>query len=141
MGIWYLDSSALVKLVAVEAHSAAMYRWQEEAEARLVTCDLGEAEVLRAVRRVDTALLDRARAVLSTIDIVPLDEFVDASEALRLAGLLVDHVGEHDARTDRVDRDAVLTDLSCGGFHEAVDRMFVGDITSDSWFTVLSFYR
>ena len=73
MGIWYLDSSALVKLVAVEAHSAAMYRWQEEAEARLVTCDLGEAEVLRAVRRVDTALLDRARAVLSTIDIVPLD--------------------------------------------------------------------
>ena len=73
MGIWYLDSSALVKLVAVEAHSAAMYRWQEEAEARLVTCDLGEAEVLRAVRRVDTALIDRARAVLSTIDIVPLD--------------------------------------------------------------------
>lgn len=73
MGIWYLDSSALVKLVAVEAHSAAMYRWQEEAEARLVTCDLGEAEVLRAVRRVDTALMDRARAVLSTIDIVPLD--------------------------------------------------------------------
>ena len=50
-----------------------MYRWQEEAEARLVTCDLGEAEVLRAVRRVDTALMDRARAVLSTIDIVPLD--------------------------------------------------------------------
>jgi len=73
MGIWYLDSSALVKLVAVEAHSAAMYRWQEEAAARLVTCDLGEAELLRAVRRVDTALMDRARAVLSTIDIVPLD--------------------------------------------------------------------
>lgn len=50
-----------------------MYRWQEEAEARLVTCDLGEPDVLRAVRRVDTALIDHARAVLSTIDIVPLD--------------------------------------------------------------------
>jgi len=62
-----------VKLVAAEEHSAAMYRWQEEAEARLVTSDLGEAEVLRAVRRVDTGLMDRARAVLSTIDIVPLD--------------------------------------------------------------------
>lgn len=62
-----------MKLVAVEEHSAAMYRWQEEAEARLVTSDLGEAEVLRAVRRVDADLIDRAQAVLRTMDIVPLD--------------------------------------------------------------------
>ncbi len=62
-----------MKLVAAEVHSSAMYHWQEEAGDRLVTSDLGEAEVLRAVRRVDTALLDRAQAVLSTVDIVPVD--------------------------------------------------------------------
>lgn len=50
-----------MKLVAVEEHSAAMYQWQKE------------AEVLRAVRRVDADPMDRAQAVLRTMDIVPLD--------------------------------------------------------------------
>lgn len=70
-----------------------MYRWQEEAEARLVTCDLGEAELLRAVRRVDTALMDRARAVLSTIDIVPLDR----SHLTRAARIAPAHLRTLDA--------------------------------------------
>ena len=61
-----------MKLVLREAHSAAMYRWEESREDRLVTSDLAEAEVLRAVRRVDPDLTERARAILSTLDIVPL---------------------------------------------------------------------
>lgn len=62
-----------MKLVVREAHSAAMYRWQEEGTDRLVTSDLAEAEVLRAVRRVDVGLADRARAVLSTLDIIAVE--------------------------------------------------------------------
>lgn len=73
MGAWYLDSSALLKLVAEEDHSRALFRWQEACDERLVTSDLGEAEVMRAVRRQGSQLTDRARAVLSTIDIVPLE--------------------------------------------------------------------
>jgi len=50
-----------------------MYRWQEESADRLVTSTLAEAEVLRAVRRVDAGLADRARAVLSTLDAIAVE--------------------------------------------------------------------
>ncbi len=49
-----------------------MFRWQKEREDRLVTSDLAEAEVLRAVRRVDVDLAHHARAVIATLDVMPL---------------------------------------------------------------------
>ena len=62
-----------MKLVVREAHTAALCRWEESREDRLVTSDLAEAEVLRAVRRADPGLTERARRVISTLDVVPLN--------------------------------------------------------------------
>lgn len=61
-----------MKLVVKEVHTAALCRWEESREDRLVTSDLAEAEVLRAVRRTDPGLTERARRVVSTLDVIPL---------------------------------------------------------------------
>ncbi len=50
-----------------------MFRWQESREDRLVTCNLAEAEVLRAVRRTDSGLTERAQAIISTLDVIALE--------------------------------------------------------------------
>jgi uncharacterized protein len=62
-----------VKLIVREAHSAAMFRWQQAREDRVVTSNLAETEVLRAVRRTDAELTERARAVISTLDVIALE--------------------------------------------------------------------
>lgn len=62
-----------MKLVVKESHSTALCRWEEAREDRLVTSNLAEAEVLRAVRRTDADLTERARLVLGTLDVIPLD--------------------------------------------------------------------
>jgi predicted nucleic acid-binding protein len=70
----YLDASAIVKLVLVEAGSSAMYRWYVEAE-RIVTSRVGLIETHRAARRqgYDTRrLID----VLETVEVFELDDDV-----------------------------------------------------------------
>lgn len=62
-----------MKLVVQEVHSAALCRWEEALEDRLVTSTLAEAEVLRAVRRTDEGLTERARLVLGTMDVIALE--------------------------------------------------------------------
>ncbi len=62
-----------MKLILREAHSTAMFRWQESREDRVITCNLAETEVLRAVRRADADLTERARAVMSTLDVIALE--------------------------------------------------------------------
>lgn len=55
MSVWYLDSSAIVKLVVIERESAALAAWRADLDPRdvVMTCELAVAEVLRAVRRVE----------------------------------------------------------------------------------------
>lgn len=73
----YLDSSALLKLVRDEAHTAALTAWlAERPDTPLVSSALAEVEVLRSCRRIDARLLDRGRAVLAVLDVVPLDDGV-----------------------------------------------------------------
>lgn len=74
--VFYLDTSALVKLVVREDETVALRHWVEfsaGAPAReLVTSDLTRTELMRAARRVDPALAPAARAVLDALTVVSL---------------------------------------------------------------------
>ena len=81
---WYIDTSALVKLVSVEPETAAIHDWLAANEPELVSSDLLRTELLRAVRRSGAAgNLDVAEG-LAAIDMLPATAAIfDA------AGLLV----------------------------------------------------
>jgi predicted nucleic acid-binding protein len=66
---WYLDTSAAVKLVMNEPGSAALASWLATG-VTVVSSDLLRTELLRAVRRVDPALMVRARAVLDSVALI-----------------------------------------------------------------------
>lgn len=73
----YLDSSALLKLVRVEMHSAELNSWlADRPDAPVVSSALAQVEVLRSCRRIDERLLDQGRAVLAVLDFVPVDDGV-----------------------------------------------------------------
>ncbi|HEX3829038.1 MAG TPA: type II toxin-antitoxin system VapC family toxin [Sporichthyaceae bacterium] len=73
----YLDSSALLKLVRAEAETEALVDWlNQRPDAPVVCSELGRVEVLRAARRIGTAALDQARAVVADLDLVPVDRAV-----------------------------------------------------------------
>lgn len=67
---FYIDTSALVKLVVGEAETVALRSWLQEEDRDLVACDLARTELMRSVRRVvpDRAL--QARSVLDAITLV-----------------------------------------------------------------------
>ena len=79
MGLFYLDASALVKLVLDEPESDALRAFLEGAGA--TSCELVLAEVPRAVHRAVArqpgldleVLLGRAGEVLEAIGLLPLD--------------------------------------------------------------------
>jgi uncharacterized protein len=63
----YLDTSALVKLVAAESETTALRAWLGEADRGPVASNLARTELLRAVRRAAPDRLLRARAVRDSI--------------------------------------------------------------------------
>jgi predicted nucleic acid-binding protein len=71
----YLDSSAIVKLVAAEAESLALFGLVRRYEERLSSV-LARVEVHRAVRRAGGSAAQRRRAdrVLARVALVRLDE-------------------------------------------------------------------
>jgi predicted nucleic acid-binding protein len=79
VAIFYVDASALVKLVRDEPESAALRAFLADAD--LVSCDLVLAEVPRAIRRAvaDAAspdgdlLLGRAADLFDAVALLPLD--------------------------------------------------------------------
>jgi len=74
LSVWYLDSSAIVKLAVAEDESPAMELWRQELgdDDILMTCELAVAEVLRAVRRVDGDV-EVALAHLDALDQLVMD--------------------------------------------------------------------
>jgi uncharacterized protein len=87
--LFYLDASALVKLVHVEPESQALSRFLDGAD--LVSCELVLTEVPRAVRRTAVAdpelplaqVVQLAAEVLDTVALRPLDR-----DLLTVAGAL-----------------------------------------------------
>ena len=70
---FYVDTSALVKLVVMEAETPALRSWIATSNTELVSSDLARAELLRAVRRVSAERMVQARAVLDSIALVAID--------------------------------------------------------------------
>jgi uncharacterized protein len=70
----YLDSAAVVKLVHVEAESAALRAWLDErAEAGWMSSVLTEIESFRALARYAPEAVSRLPAVLDLIELINLD--------------------------------------------------------------------
>jgi predicted nucleic acid-binding protein len=66
---WYIESTALVKLILEEPGSAAMSRWLDElldAGGSAFTSDLGRAEAYRIVARNKPSVVPAARSVLES---------------------------------------------------------------------------
>lgn len=69
---YYLDTSALVKLVVAEAEPAALLAWLGNDERVPVSSDLTRTELIRAVRRAAPERMVEARAVLDALTLLEL---------------------------------------------------------------------
>jgi predicted nucleic acid-binding protein len=80
----YLDSSALLKLLFEERESAALDEWiSARAGTPVVSSELAKVEVIRACRRLSTAVLPEAAALLAELDLIPLaGGLLDAAAAV-----------------------------------------------------------
>jgi uncharacterized protein len=83
VSVYYIDTSAAVKLLAEERHSHAFARFYDErASASWVSSALLRIELLRTVNRVMPAALPDARDLLLAFDYVSIDdEVVDGATA------------------------------------------------------------
>jgi uncharacterized protein len=79
--VWYLDTSAFLKLVVEEEHSTAMRRWAQNGPV-LVSCDLLRTEAIRATRRISPESVRQARDALGAvaIGVMTMDCFERAAE-------------------------------------------------------------
>lgn len=80
---FYLDTSALVKLVVAEPETPALHAWATGPGLVLVSSDLARTELTRAVRRVAPDLVIAAREVLDTLTLLKVGTAVfDAAARL-----------------------------------------------------------
>lgn len=74
--MFYLDTSAAVKLVLVERGSAALRRWLATRDERVFSSDLLRTELLRSTRRAAPQHMVQARAVLDSLVLLTLSTTV-----------------------------------------------------------------
>ncbi len=85
---WYIDTSAIVKLVTVEAETAALHEWVADHQPELVASDLLRTELQRAVLRSGTSQPIDIEEGLAAIDFLPATPGVfDAAAELEPADL------------------------------------------------------
>ncbi len=78
----YLDTSAIVKLVAAEEESAALINWLNgHPDENLVTSAIGHIELIGAAARTGPDVVARARNVASTIDTLVLTDTIASAAA------------------------------------------------------------
>ncbi len=68
--MFYLDTSAAVKLVVIERGSKALRRWLAQRDGEIVSSDLLRTELLRATRRSRPDQAVQARAVLDALPLL-----------------------------------------------------------------------
>lgn len=85
----YVDTSALVKLVAPEAETLALQAWMRAQQGKtFFSSQLARIELIRAVLRAAPDRLERAREVLRGLALLRIDdEIVGAAEGLAPAAL------------------------------------------------------
>ncbi|MFN8036445.1 MAG: type II toxin-antitoxin system VapC family toxin [Acidimicrobiia bacterium] len=71
MTVWYVDTSALAKLVRPEPETPALRRWL--ARRRWLVSDLHRTELRRAARRAGGRALARAERLLAGCDVIRID--------------------------------------------------------------------
>ncbi|GMQ97796.1 MAG: type II toxin-antitoxin system VapC family toxin [Acidimicrobiia bacterium] len=86
--MFYLDTSAAVKLVVVEKGSTALRRWLAEHDQQIVSSDLLRTELLRATRLAAPEQMVLARAVLDSLILVVLSTAVCERAAMLEPDLL-----------------------------------------------------
>lgn len=64
---FYVDTSALVKLVVAESETMALREWLTAAGTELVASDLARTELMRAVRRAVPDRVLQSRTVLDSL--------------------------------------------------------------------------
>ena len=85
---YYIDTSALVKLVEVEESSSALHQWVDDHHPELVSSDLLRTEFIRAVARVRHVDPIYVEDALAAIDTLPAPtELFDAAGAIGDPGL------------------------------------------------------
>jgi hypothetical protein len=78
----YLDTSAIVKLVAAEEESAALISWlNDHPDENLAVSAVGHVELIRAAARTGPEALARARDVAPTIDTLVLTDTIALAAA------------------------------------------------------------
>ncbi|HEV7852129.1 MAG TPA: type II toxin-antitoxin system VapC family toxin [Mycobacterium sp.] len=78
----YLDTSALVKLIRIEAESDALGDWLDQhTELRWITSTLAEVELPRAIRAIAPEGLSAVPSVLARLDRFEIDSVVRATAA------------------------------------------------------------
>jgi len=85
----YMDSCAIVKLIRPEPESTSLSAWlNERGEPAVVTSELAEVEVARALRRNSPARLAAMPNVLAQLNLVEIDRSVRATAAAYVDPLL-----------------------------------------------------
>ena len=74
--MFYIDTSAAMKLVVDEPESPALSRWVQTRLEYMIASDLLRTELVRATRRAVPTRLVRTRSVLESIDIMRLSTAV-----------------------------------------------------------------
>ena len=70
---FYLDTSAVLKLIVAEEHSGAVRRWARPRASALYSSDLLRTEGLRAARRLGAAEVEATSAFIGGLPLVALD--------------------------------------------------------------------
>lgn len=86
--MFYLETSAAVKLVVAERGSAALRRWLETRDERVFSSDLLRTELLRSTRRAAPQHMVQARAILDSLVLLVLSTAVCERAAMLEPGLL-----------------------------------------------------
>lgn len=72
MTVFYLDTSAAVKLVVAERGSQALRKWLAARDGEIASSDLLRTELLRATRRAVPGHMVQARAVLDAVALITM---------------------------------------------------------------------
>ena len=86
--MFYLDTSAAVKLVVTEPGTTALRRWLASRDGAMVSSDLLRTELLRATRRAAPEQMVQARAVLDALVLLTLSSAVFERAAMLEPDLL-----------------------------------------------------
>jgi len=73
---YYIDSSALVKMIVAEQHSPDLVAWVQTMNPAFVASDLLKIEALRSARRIDPSVVKATRDALRSVHFITLSSEV-----------------------------------------------------------------